>query len=150
MPHNQSLTDPHLAARPPRSPAQAKGHGVTQSKDSEARHIHMLPLLSRLSSVLVICQRKEILKAISILTSLALPRATLQTSARALLYFRRSAKKREKKKTTPPLHNMSLAVISKHLWLMQGSGSVTENRAIHNWRWEILKEAIKTGGIFLN
>lgn len=45
-----------------------------QSKEAKAQHIHMLLLLSRLSSVVVICQRREILKAISILTSLLLPR----------------------------------------------------------------------------
>lgn len=98
MPHNQSPTDPHSTMWLPPLSNAGKGRGVMQSKESEARHIHMLPLLSRLSSVLVICQRKEILKAISILTSLLLPRAPLQTSARALLYFKNT-----------PLNNISLS-----------------------------------------
>lgn len=146
MPHNQSLTDPHRTVWLPRSPTQAKGHGVVQSKDSEARHIHMLPLLSRLSSVLVICQRKEILKAISILTSLVLPRATLQTSACALLYFRRREKEREKS-NNPPLNNISFGCNIKTSLADASCGSMTENRVIHNYRWEILKEAIKMGDI---
>lgn len=116
MPHNQSLTDPHHTMWLPRLSNTGKGQGVTQSKESEAHHIHMLPLLSRLSSVLVICQRKEILKAISILTSLVLPRATLQTSAHALLYFK---KKKRKEKT--PLNNISLSGNIEHRCVTQAA-----------------------------
>lgn len=100
MPHNQEPDRPppyHVAAS---LSNPGKGQGVTQSKESKAHHIHMLPLLSRLSSVLVICQRKEILKAISILTSLVLPWATLQTSACALLYFKKKKKRKRKKKNS--------------------------------------------------
>lgn len=73
MPHNPSLTDSPLTPPPhnssmwlPPPQTQAKVNGSRNQKESEAHHIHMLPLLSRLSSVLVICQRKEILKAILI------------------------------------------------------------------------------------
>ena len=108
--HNQSLTRPpthpstHPAGRPPtphhssvsdlplrsKRTTRQRSAGVSQSKESEGFcHVGMSPLLSRLSlALLLICQRKEILKAISILTSLALPggKAELQTSARACVH----------------------------------------------------------------
>lgn len=118
----------------------SKGEGVTQSKESEVHRIHMLPLLSRLSSVLVICQRKEILKAISILTGLVLPRATLQTSACALLYFKKN----------PPFDNISLSSNIEHLFVTQAAQAWLITALLTSITWDFYKliRSIRTKHFF--
>lgn len=82
----------------PPSQTQAKVKGSRNQKGARlATSICCHSYQDFLPSVLVICQRKEILKAISILTSLVLPWATLQTSAHALLYGKKKKESRRKK-----------------------------------------------------